>query len=33
MVRKILDMANGYACLVTYVGTEGTSSYLYCYQQ
>ncbi|MCB1750094.1 MAG: hypothetical protein KDI74_00130 [Gammaproteobacteria bacterium] len=33
VVRKILDMANGYACLVSYVGTKGTSSHLYCYQQ
>lgn len=33
VVRKILDMASGYACLVTYVSTVGTSSHLYCYQQ
>ena len=33
VVRKVLDMANSYACLVTYVSTVGTSSHLYCYQQ
>ena len=31
VVRKIDDMANRKACLVTYVSTEGTSAHLYCY--
>ena len=31
VVRKVLDTANRKACLVTYVSTEGTSSYIYCF--
>jgi hypothetical protein len=32
VVRKIVDMANRKACLVTYVSTEKTSSHMYCYE-
>lgn len=31
VVRKILDGANGKACLVSYVSTEGTSSRMFCF--
>lgn len=31
VVRKIIDSANGKACLVSYVRTEGTSSRMYCF--
>jgi hypothetical protein len=31
VVRKIMDQANGKACLVSYVSTEGTSSRMFCF--
>jgi hypothetical protein len=31
VVRKIIDRANGKACLVSYVSTEGTSSKMFCF--
>ena len=31
VVRKIVDSANGKACLVSYVSTEGTSSRMFCF--
>jgi hypothetical protein len=31
VVRKIIDGANGKACLVSYVRTQGTSSRLFCF--
>ena len=31
VVRKIKDAANGKACLVSYVSTEGTSSRMFCF--
>ena len=33
VVRKIVDEANGKACLISYVSTEGTSSHLHCYSE
>lgn len=33
VVRKIRDGANGKACLVSYVSTEGTSSRMYCFDR
>ena len=33
VVRKIVDEANGQACLISYVSTEGTSSHLHCYTE
>lgn len=31
VTRKIVDMANHKACVVSYVSTEGTSTHQYCY--
>ncbi len=33
IVRKIVDEANGMACMVTYVATPGTSSRLFCFAE
>ena len=33
VVRKIMDAANGKACLVSYVSTEGTSSRMFCFDR
>lgn len=33
VVRKIMDGANGKACLVSYVSTEGTSSRMFCFDR
>jgi hypothetical protein len=33
IVRKILDLAGGKSCLVTYVSTEGTKASLFCYDE
>ena len=33
VVRKILDEANNKECLMSYVSTEGTSPYIYCFDK
>jgi hypothetical protein len=33
IVRKVVDPANGKACLASYVSTAGTSSRLYCFDE
>lgn len=33
VVRKIFDVGNGRACLITYVSTQGTSARFYCYSE
>jgi hypothetical protein len=33
LVRKLIDRPNNKTCLVTYVSTEGTSPYIYCFDE
>jgi hypothetical protein len=33
LVRKMIDRPNNKTCLVTYVSTEGTSPYIYCFDE
>lgn len=33
VARKIVDSINSKACLITYVSTEGTSPYIYCFDE
>lgn len=33
VVRKMVDPPNGKTCLITYVSTEGTSPYMYCFDE
>lgn len=33
LVRKMIDQPNNKTCLVTYVSTEGTSPYIYCFDE
>jgi hypothetical protein len=33
VVRKMIDPPNRKTCLITYVSTEGTSPYMYCFDE